>query len=114
MDGIVVYRAVRSEEEETLLQKLLQTVMAKVLAAYPFEDLSQHPGPIVDDIDDEDIYSSFPNYPRLRHPRKYQADLPTVDQEDGEPEQILSPDKVCLKNADSHSSLHPGKCPKYT
>ena len=88
--------------------------MAKVLAAYPFEDLSQHPGPIVDDIDDEDIYSSFPNYPRLRHPRKYQADLPTVDQEDGEPEQILSPDKVCLKNADSHSSLHPGKCPKYT
>ena len=110
----------RNDDEEKALQKLLLVVMKKVIAAYPLEQQAFQPGQIRQDLDDSDPYSSFPNYPRIRHPRKYQADRPRGrtgaasggggDQEETEEEADadLSPEEFCKKNAYSHPTLHPG------
>ena len=84
--------------EETLLQKLLLIIMDKIFNSFPVHDPQFHPTPPVDNLNNDDVFSSFPNFPKIRQPRKYAADR--NNQED-------NPD-ACNKYPSNHPSLLPG------
>ena len=101
--------SINDDFEEEALQKLLQTVMKKVFATYSLDDPSLQPSALQPVPLEDDPYASFPNYPRVRQPRKYQADRPWGRNEQGEEEDVeVSPEELCRKFADSHASLNPG------
>ena len=79
------------------------------MATFPFGNHLFGPELPRDDIEDEDMYSSFPNFPRLRHPRKYEADGIVQGDNQADPEQNMTPEDLCTKKAYSHASLHPGE-----
>ena len=88
-----------NDAEEVLLQKLLQSIMEKIFASFPVEDAAFHPVPPQDDLDAEDIFSSFPSLPRIRQPRKYAADAN---------QRHADAHEHCTKNPSTHPSLLPG------
>ena len=92
----------QTDEEETLLQKVLQMAMDKVLAAIPTDDPAFRPAP-TRPIDINEPYASFPSLPRIRDPRPYEADE-IARQNDDRHAEIL-----CNKKGYSHGSLSRGK-----
>ena len=94
------FSAVANDAEEVLLQKLLQSIMEKIFASFPVEDPAFHPVPPEDGLDAEDSFSSFPNLPRIRRPRKYAADANQQRHADAH--------NNCTKNSSTHPSLLPG------
>ena len=107
----------RSDVEEIALQKLLQVVMARVISSYALDDPSLQPGPIQGNLLTSNDYASFPNYPRVRQPRKYEADRQggrrRNDEDDEDDAAEVSPDDFCKKAAYAHASLHPGLRPEF-
>ena len=91
-----------SDEEESLLQKVLQVMMEKVVAAFPTWDPVFRP-PAPEPVVIEEPYASFPSLPRIRNPRPYEAD--NVAQPNAGPNAEVQ----CNKQGYSHGSLSRGK-----
>lgn len=94
---------VRSDNEETVLQKLLQDIMLRIVASFPVQNPNAHPTPPQDNLDVENPYSSFPAHPIIRFPRLYPADAGGQE----------TTEEFCHKNAYVHNSLHPGDYNRY-
>ena len=84
-----------------MLQKVLQMVMEKVVAAVPAHDPSFLPGP-THPIDIDEPYAFFPSLPRIREPRNYDADDPRQQN------QRRNAEEVCNKKAYKHGTLSRG------
>ena len=86
------------DEEEKKLQKLLQVVMEKVIAAVPAHDPTFLPAP-TERVKIEEPYACFPGLPRIRN---YKAD--NVRQ----PNDRMNAEEMCNKKGYSHGSLSRG------